>query len=190
MRRDAEIGGAFDDLLGHGEADLGILGNPGVVVGDRHHRHVVFLDQRQHKLETVLFAGDRVQQRTAFAGLQTGLERGGHRAVDAERHVDEALHQLDDLGHQWRFGLVRVGVRVIDHARVDIEHRGPGLDLGDGIGFDGRKIAGLKFGCELFAPGGVDAFTNHAERLIKADDGGFGFALDDSAGHVTSFRRG
>jgi hypothetical protein len=45
---DAVVGGALHDLLGHLEADIGILGDAGLVVGDGDDRGAVLLDQRQH----------------------------------------------------------------------------------------------------------------------------------------------
>ena len=75
---DAEVGGALDDLLRHREADVGILGDAGVVVGDRDDGDVVLLDQRQDEFEPFLLAGDRVDQRPAVGGLEAGLERAGH----------------------------------------------------------------------------------------------------------------
>jgi hypothetical protein len=54
MRLDAVIGGVLDDLLGNGEAHVRVFGNAGFIVGDRDHRHVVFLAQRQDGLELLL----------------------------------------------------------------------------------------------------------------------------------------
>ena len=45
--------------------------------------HVVFLHQRQHHLQALFLARDRVEQRAAFGGFKTGLKRAGHGAVDA-----------------------------------------------------------------------------------------------------------
>ena len=47
LARDAEVGGALDDLLRHREAHVGILGDPGLVVGDRDDGRAVLLHQRQ-----------------------------------------------------------------------------------------------------------------------------------------------
>ncbi len=88
MGGNAEISGAFDDLFGDGKAYIGVFGNTGVVVGNRHNRHVVFLDQRQHQFKALFFAGDRVQQRAPFGSGKAVFQRAGDRAVDAQREID------------------------------------------------------------------------------------------------------
>ncbi len=186
MGGNAEISGAFHDLLGHGKPHLGVFRNAGVVVRDCDDRDIVFLDQRQNQFKTVLFAGDRIEQRTPLGGLQSGLKRAGYRTVDAERQINETLDHLDNLAHQGRLGLVRVGIGVVNHARVDIEDRRACRSLCDGIGFNGREIARFQLGCQFLAARRIDPFADHAERFIKPDDGGFGFAFDDGAGHVLS----
>ncbi len=82
MRRDTEICGAFDNFLGHGKAHVGVFGNARIVIRDSNDRHIIFFGQRQDQLQLFLFACHRIQQRAAFAGLQTGLECCGNRAVD------------------------------------------------------------------------------------------------------------
>ena len=72
--RNAVIGGALDDFLGNGEAHVRILGNAGVVVGDRNDRHIVFLDQRQDEFQPLFLARDRVQQRAAMRGGQPDMK--------------------------------------------------------------------------------------------------------------------
>ena len=195
MGGNAKIGGAFDDLFRHGKAHIRVLGDPCVVIGDRHDRHVVFLDQWQHDLQPLFLSGDGVQQRAAFAGLKPRLKRAGDRTVDADRHVDGILHDLDQLRHQHRLDKVVVGIaRVFGHfvgedrARVHVEHRGACGDLRDGIRLDPRKIALLQLLAEDLAARGVDPLSDHAKRLVKADDGGLGLGFDDGSGHVTSFR--
>ncbi len=143
MRRNAEIGGAQHDLARHFEPHIGVLRDASVVVGNGHHRHVVFLDQRQHQFQTLFFAGDRVQQGPPLGRRQTGFQRAGHRRIDAQRHIDQPLNEPDHLGHQWRFGLVRVGVRVVNHARIHIEHHRPASDLLQRVAstVNGREIA-------------------------------------------------
>ena len=60
MGRNAVICGALHDLFGNLKAHVGVLRNAGVIVGDGHDGHVVFLDQWQHQLEALFFAGHRV----------------------------------------------------------------------------------------------------------------------------------
>ena len=111
-------------------------------------------------------------ERAAVRGLEAGLERAGDRAVDRKRNVDEGLHELDHLPHQRRLGLVRVRVRVVDDAGVDIEHGGAAGDLLERVLLDGGEAAGLELGGEDLAARRVDALANHAERLVEADDDG------------------
>ena len=129
--RDAVVGGALDDLLRDLEAHVRVLGDAGLVVRDRDHRGAVLLDQRQHRLEPLVLAGHRVDQRLALVDREPGLERLDDRGVDRQRHVGQRLHQLDRLGQD--LGLV--GER---DAGIDVEHVGAGRDLGQRIGLDGR----------------------------------------------------
>ncbi len=52
------VGGPVDDLSSDLESNIGILGDPGFVVGDRHDRRTVFGDQGQHPLQAILLARD------------------------------------------------------------------------------------------------------------------------------------
>ena len=81
---DAEVGGAVDDLPGHLEADVGVLGDAGVVVGDGDDGDVVLLDEGEDELEALLLAGDGVDERAAVGGLEAGLERAGDARVRCE----------------------------------------------------------------------------------------------------------
>ena len=182
MRRNAEIGSAFHDLLGHGKADIGIGRDAGVVVGNRHDRHVVFLDQGQHQLQPLFLTGDRIQQRAAFAGHQPRFQSTGHRRVDAQRHVDGLLHDLDQRLHQGRLDKVVVGIAgVFGHlvgencARVHVQNGRATGDLLQRVLDDGLVIARLQFCRQLLAPGGIDALANDGEGFVKADDDGFRF---------------
>ena len=190
MRRDAEIGSALNDLFGHGKTDLGVFGNPGVVVGDCHDRHVVFLDQRQHHFETLFFAGDGVEERAAFGSFETSNQRTRHRRVDAERTVGHGLHALDEFAHQVGFNKVVVRItRVFGHfvgedsTRVDVENISPGGNLCQGVGLNAGKIAALKLFVEDLTARGVDPLTDNGKRLIKSHDRGFCFRFNDSTGH-------
>ena len=110
-----------------------------------------------------------------LGGLKTRFQGTGHGTVDAQRHIDKALNQFDHLPHQGRFGLVRVGVRVVDDARVHIQHLRAAGHLFDGVLLDGRKVPGFQFGGEDLAARGVDPLANDAERFVKSDDDGFVF---------------
>mgnify|MGYP006966867674 CR=1 FL=1 len=127
----------LDDLPGDLEAHIRVFADPGVVVGYRHHRHIVFLDQRQDRFQPLIFAGDRIQQWPPLHDFQPARQRPRHRAVDAQRHVDQTLHQFHDFTHQGRLGLVRVGVGIVDDASVDIQNHGPAGDLLKRVPLDG-----------------------------------------------------
>ena len=195
--RNAKVCGPLDDLLGHFKAHVGVFGNAGVVVGNRHDGHIVFLDQRQHQFQTLFLAGDRVQQRAAFGSGQTVFQRTGDRAVDAQGHVDNGLHPFDQRLHQHRLDKVVVGIAGIfghlvrEHgARVDVQNICAGGDLCQRVGLDAAEIVALKLFGQDLAAGGVDAFADHAKRLVKADDRGLGFGFNYGACHVVwSFRR-
>jgi len=98
------------------------------------------------------------------------------------------LNHFDYLLHQGWFCLVRVGVGIVDYTGIDIEYRGPGSDLRQRVLLDRREVSGLKLGGQQFASSGVDPLSDHAEWLIKANDRGLGFALDDGAGHGLPLR--
>ena len=180
MRGDAEIGAALDDLLGDGEAHVRVHRNAGLVVGDRHDRHVVFLDQRQDRFELFLLAGDGVHQRPALGDLQRRLDRRGHRAVDRQRQVDEVLDDLQRLHQQAGLGLVRIDR---GDAGVDVEHGRAAGGLFQRVLDDGLEIADDHLGGELLAAGRIDALADHAEGLVEADDDFAGRRGDDRAGH-------
>jgi hypothetical protein len=108
-----------------------------------------------------------------------GLECFDDRRVDRQRHRGDALHELDGAGEQRRL----VGQR---DARVDVEHVGPGLDLGDRIGLDPAEVARLHLGGEQLAAGRVDAFADHHERSVEADHDFGGRGTHHGGGHVVS----
>ncbi len=100
------------------------------------------------------------------------------------------MNQLNHFGHQGRFGFVRVGVGIVNNARVDIQHGSATGHLIQRVHFHGRKIARFQFGGQFLAAGRVDPLAYHAERLVKADGDGLGFALDNGAGHKWSLSLG
>ena len=53
----------------------------------------VLLHQRQHPLEPVVLAGDRVDERLALVGGEPGLERLDDGGVDADRQVGVLLDE-------------------------------------------------------------------------------------------------
>ena len=91
-------------------------------------------DQRQDPLEALLLAGHRVHERLALVDARPGLERLHDRRVDRERQVDERLDEPDRVGQDRRL----VGER---DARVDVEHVGAGLDLGERVALDAAEVA-------------------------------------------------
>ena len=182
--RDAKVSSALNDFLCHFETNVWVFGDTSVVVRDRNNRNVVFLNQRQNEFQTLFFARDRVQKRATFGSLQTRFESSRNRGVDADRAIGQALNQFDHFDHERRLGLVRVRVGVIHNASVDIEDVRTSSNLCQCVLFNGREIACFQFSSQFLAARRVDPFTNHAERLVKADNGGFRCGFDDSAGHT------
>ncbi len=175
--RDAVVLGALDDLLGDLEAHVRVLGDAGLVVGDGHDRGAVLPDQRQHALEALVLAGDRVDQRLAAIDREPGLERGDDRGVDRERHVDQRLHQLHGLGEDAR--LVRER-----NAGVDVQHVRAGRDLRERIGLDLAVVARRHLRRQPFASGRIDPLADDAERLLEADHDLLGGGADHRVGHA------
>ena len=176
LTRNAVILGALDDLLRHIIADIRVLGDAGLVIRDGHDGSIVFLHQRKHDFQPLLFARYRVDQRLSLVNRKTGLERGNNRAVDGQRHIDRFLDQLDGFGKDRRFVHHR-------NAGIHIQHGGAGLDLGNGIGDHPFIVAFGHFGGQKLASGRVDAFTDHAEGRIKSDDDFLFVGRNKSSGH-------
>ena len=130
------IRSAFHDAARHLEADVRVLGDAGVVVGDRDDRRAVLADERQDALDALLLAGHGVHERLADVDGEARLERLDDRGVDRQRHVDERLDELDRPRQDRRL----VGER---DARVHVEHVGARLDLGDRVALDAAEVAGL-----------------------------------------------
>ncbi|CAI2934180.1 protein of unknown function [Aminobacter niigataensis] len=183
MGGDAKVGATLDDLLGDREADIRIHRNAGLVVGDGNDGHVVFLDQRQDRLELFFLAGDGVDQRAALGDLERRFDGCRNRAVDRQRQVDEVLNDLQRLHQQARFGLVWVDR---SDTGVDVEHGRAAGCLLQRVPDDGLEIAGDHLGGQLLAAGRVDAFADHAEGLVETDDDFAGRRGDDGAGHESS----
>ena len=160
--RDAVILRALHDLLRDLEADVGVLGDPGLVVGDRHHRRAVLLHQGEDRFEPLLLAGDRVHQRLAFVHFESGFERGDDGRIDRQGDVGDRLHELHRPREQG--GLVRQR-----NAGVDVEHVRAGLHLGPGIGLDAGEVVRRHLRREHLAAGGVDALADDDERPFEPD---------------------
>ena len=180
MRLDAEVGGALDDLLGHGETHVRIFRDAGLVVRDGDDGDVVLGDQRQDRLELLFLAGDRVDEGTALGGLEAHLEGGGDGTVDAQRHVADRLDDFQRLAHQRRLGFV--GVHRGD-AGIDVEDVGARRDLRQRVLDHGLEVAGLHLGGELLAARRVDAFTDDGEGLVETDDVLTRGGRDEGVGH-------
>ena len=73
-----------------------------VVVREPDHRRAVPRDDRQDRLQPLVLAGHRVDERLALVRGEPRLERLDDRGVDAERQVGEPLHERDRLSHQAR----------------------------------------------------------------------------------------
>src|SRR5690606_22019652 len=86
--RNAEVGATLDDLFSDGKADVRIHGNAGLVVRYGNHRYVVFLDQRQDRLELLFLAGYGIDQRAALRDLEGRFDRRGDGTVDRQRQVN------------------------------------------------------------------------------------------------------
>ena len=190
MCRNAEICGTLDNLFGYGKPDIGIFGNTRVIIGNRHDRHVVFLDQRQHQFKAFFLTGDGIQQRATLAGPQSILKRAGHGTVDANRQITDRLHARNHLGHQDRLNKVVVCItRVFGHlvgenrAGIHVQDVRARVHLCNGIRLDTAEIAAFQFFGQNFAARRVNSLSDDTERLIKADDGRFGFGFDNRACH-------
>ena len=170
------VGGAFDDFLGDGEAHVGVFGNAGFVVGDGDHGGAVFLHQRQHALQALLFARDGIDQRLALVDREPRLERLDDRRVDRQGNVDGLLHQLDAFGEDARL----VGER---NAGVDVEHLRARLDLRERVGDDARIVALRHFRRQQLAPRRIDPLADHHEAAFEADDDFLFGGGDDGFGH-------
>ena len=170
-----------DDLLRDLDAALGLHRD---VLGVREPDHggAVPRDDRQDRLEPLVLARDRVDERLALVRLEAGLERLDHRRVDAERDVGQPLHERDRLRHQRDL----VGERVAD---VHVEHVGAALDLLRDVGLELREVAGLQLRLERLPAGRVDPLADHAERLLRTDDDGLRPRLDDGI-HSSPFLLG
>ncbi len=175
----AVIRGAVHDLLRHLEAHVRVLGDPGLVVGNRHHRGAIFLYQRQHRFQTLVLAGDGIHQRLAFVDGEARRQRGDDRGVDGQRHVRNGLHELHGLGEYRRL----IGQR---DAGVDIEHLGTRGNLRPRVGFDPAEVSRSHFRRQDLAPGRIDALADHDERALEADDDFAGCGADDGVGHEAS----
>ena len=134
----------FGDL----EADVGVLADAGLVVGDGDDGGAVLADQGQDALEALVLARHRVDEGLALVDREAGLERLDDRGVDRQRHVGERLHQPHRPGQDG--GLV--GER---DAGVDVEHVGPGLDLGERIALDAAEVAGRISSASSLRPVGL-----------------------------------
>ena len=82
-----------DEPLADLEPLLRRLGDPGLVVDEADDRRAVLLHERQHALEPLLLAGDRVDERLPLVGGEPGLERLDDRRVDADRQVGVLLDE-------------------------------------------------------------------------------------------------
>jgi hypothetical protein len=131
-------------------------------VADRDDRTAVLLDERQDTLEALFLTRDAVEERLALVGGESGFERLDDRRIDRQREVGQRLDEPDRLGQDRR--LIGKG-----DARVDVEHVGAGLDLGDRVALDPREVAGLHLLHEDPAAGRVDALADDHERLVVAD---------------------
>ena len=142
------------------EPDIGILRDPGLVVGDGHHRRTVLLHERQDRFEPLLLAGDRVHQRLALVDRETGLQRGDDGRVDGQGDVGDRLHELHRARQQG--GLVGEG-----DAGVHVQHVGARLHLRQRVGLDAGEVVRRHLRREHLAAGGVDALANDDERAFE-----------------------
>jgi hypothetical protein len=148
LAADPVVGRAFDDLPRDREPHVWVLADPGLVVRDRDDRGAVLGDEGQHGFQAFVLAGHRVDERPPPIDVEPRLERRDDRRVDRERHVGERLHQTHRLGEDR--GLVRER-----DPRVHVQHVRAGLDLGEGIGDDGREITSGHLIGELLRPVGL-----------------------------------
>ena len=164
LGRDPEVTGGRHDLLRDREPLLRLHADL-VVVRQADHRGAVPGDDRQDRLQPLVLAGDRVDERLALVGGEARFERLDHGRVDAERQIGEPLDERDGLPHQPDL----VGERIAD---VDVEHVGAARQLLGDVDLDLREIALLQLRLECLAAGRVDPLADDAERLAGADDDG------------------
>ena len=110
MSRNAKICGALDNLFGDCKTHVWVLGYASVVIGNRHHRHIVFFHQWQHHFHPIFFASHGIEKWATFGGGQAIFQSSGHGAVDAQGRVNHRLHALDQSTHQG--GFYKVIVRI------------------------------------------------------------------------------
>ena len=180
--RDAVVGGAFHDAPGDREPNVGILGDAGLVVRDRHDGSAVPGDEWQDPFHHLVLAGDRVHEGLALVHREPRFERLDDRGVDRQRDVGDRLHELHRPGEERRL----VGER---DPGVDVEHVGPAGDLGDGVRLDPAEVAGLHLLGEQLSPGGVDPLADHHERPIEPEDDLAGRRADQCLDHGVSIIR-
>ena len=121
----------------------------------------VLLDEREHSLEPVALARDRVDERLALVDREPGLERLDDRGVDADGHIGVVLDERDRSGEE--IGLI--GER---YAHVHVEHVRAHRDLVVDVLDDLGQVAGSQRLGERFPAGRVDALADDAERLVGA----------------------
>ena len=161
-RRDAMVGRPVDDHPRDLEAHVGVLVDAGLVVGDGDDGRAVLRHQRQHRLESICLAGDRVDQRLPVVRRETCLERGDDRGVDGQGYVDHRLHLPNGLRQDGRL----VGER---DAGVHVENGRARLHLGDGVCADAAEVTVLHLLGEDLAPGRVDPLPDDRERSVVAE---------------------
>ena len=123
-----------------------------------------------------MLAGDGIDEGLADVGVDAGLKRLDHRGVDAERDVGDRLDELDCGRQHGRL----VGER---YAGIHIEHVRTGGDLGERIGLHPAEVARAHLLCEHLAARRIDAFADHDERTVEADDCLARRGADDGVGH-------
>ena len=177
----AVIGCTLNNFLGHCKTHIRVLRDAGFVIRNGNHGGTVFLDQGQHGLQPIFFAGDGIDQCLAFVNGKPRLQGSHDGRINRQGNISDGLHQLDRAGQQGR--LIRQG-----DAGVDIKHVRPRLDLCQGIGNHPAVIASDHLGGQNFSPSRVDALTNDNEGPVKTDHHLAGGGTDHGVCHAVSFR--
>ena len=137
----------------------------------------MLLDQRQHGFQPVFLTGHGVDEGLALIDGKPGFKGCDDGTVDGERHICQALDQLDSLGEDARL----IGER---DTGIHVQHMGARRHLRESIGFDPAVIAVLHLLGQQFPPRRVDPLPDNYERSIEPDDNFLGRGGNEGVSHI------
>ena len=164
MRRDAEIGAALDDLLGHGEADVGVLEMPVSSLEMATTGTLYFLTSGRIASS---FSSSPVTELTSGRPLATfsaAFDRRRHRAIDHSGRSTRSCTISSVCAS--RRGSVALGSTAVTPALTS-SMVAPAGGLLQRVGLDGLEIAGDHLGGELLAAGRVDPLADEQNGWSK-----------------------